>query len=344
MMALTHAAIAAAGVGFILSSTDPLVMGLALLGSQLPDLDTTTSSIGQICFPISSLIEDRWPHRSVTHSLLASGLLFGVAAATIFLGKIDLRIAIALPLGHLIACFSDTFTKQGVQLFWPMPVWCVCGSNPRRRLRTGSTTEYWVLAVAIALLVFNLQLTSGGGLVQTASQQLGLKDGIIRIYNQNAATHQVWAEIKGVRASDRADASGKYLILGTEGSEFVVMDAQGRIYQTGQQLVVLKLTTDVGEPASTQIQTLTFDDIEAIAPLEQLRSGNPNADIFLSGSITVDFPEEVVVEVQPDQLQTLTVTGTTVSLNYCPIEKAIAALRDQWAMGTLSVKILSPVN
>ena len=51
---------------------------------------------------------------------------------------------IALPLGHLLACFADTFTRQGVQLFWPEPVWCISVSNPRRRLMTGGPGEYWV--------------------------------------------------------------------------------------------------------------------------------------------------------------------------------------------------------
>jgi inner membrane protein len=50
-------------------------LGLAVIGSQLPDLDTTTSTIGKIFFPISSWIEDRFPHRSVTHCLLATAAI-----------------------------------------------------------------------------------------------------------------------------------------------------------------------------------------------------------------------------------------------------------------------------
>jgi hypothetical protein len=42
MMAITHAAIAAAGVSLLFGTADPLPLGLAVLGSQLPDLDTTT--------------------------------------------------------------------------------------------------------------------------------------------------------------------------------------------------------------------------------------------------------------------------------------------------------------
>ena len=90
-----------------------MALGLAVLGSQLPDIDTTTSTIGKIFFPISSFIEDRFPHRSITHSLLATAAITLIALPIgYFLG--NWFTAIALPIGHLLACFSDCFTKQGV--------------------------------------------------------------------------------------------------------------------------------------------------------------------------------------------------------------------------------------
>ena len=81
MMAITHAAIAvsAASLTFGLGTNNPVALGLALLGSQLPDLDTTTSTIGQICFPLSNWIEDNFPHRSITHSLLATVVIAAIA-------------------------------------------------------------------------------------------------------------------------------------------------------------------------------------------------------------------------------------------------------------------------
>ena len=208
MMAITHAAIAAAGTSLILGTGQPLPLGLAILGSQLPDLDTTTSTIGKIFFPISSWIEDRFPHRSVTHSLLATA---GIALVTLGVNHFfllgDIMTAIALPLGHLLACFSDTFTKQGVQLFYPEPVWAISVSNPRRRLKTGGAGELWVLAIAIALLTLGIYLANGGGITQKVSQNLGLRDGIVRVYNENAATNQVYASITGYWTSDRLSSS-----------------------------------------------------------------------------------------------------------------------------------------
>ncbi|MGF1539067.1 MAG: metal-dependent hydrolase, partial [Pleurocapsa sp.] len=120
MLAITHAAIATAGTSLILGTADPLLLGLSIIGSQLPNLDTTTSTIGKIFFPISSWIEDRFPHRSITHSLLATASITAVSVLMCFLlGDINIKTAIAIPLGHLLSCFSDTFTKQGVQLFYP---------------------------------------------------------------------------------------------------------------------------------------------------------------------------------------------------------------------------------
>ena len=137
---------------------------MAILGSQIPDIDTTTSTIGKIFYPISSWIEDRFPHRSVTHSLLATVAItiLCLGIGHFFLG--DMKIAIALPFGHLLGCFSDTFTRQGVQLFYPNPAWAVSVSNPHRRLKTGSSGELWVLGIAIALLTLGIHLANGGGI------------------------------------------------------------------------------------------------------------------------------------------------------------------------------------
>ena len=81
MLAITHCAIALSGTSLILGTANPLALGLAVLGSQIPDIDTTTSTIGKIFFPISSWIEDRFPHRSITHSLLATASITLVAWA-----------------------------------------------------------------------------------------------------------------------------------------------------------------------------------------------------------------------------------------------------------------------
>ena len=305
-------------------------------------MDTTTSTIGKIFYPISSWIEDRFPHRSVTHSLLATvGIAVISLAVNYFFLHGSIKAAIALPLGHLLACFSDTFTKQGVQLFYPEPVWAISVSNPRRRLKTGGAGELWVLGIAIALLTLGIYLANGGGITQKVSQSLGLKDGIVRIYNENAATNNVYAEIKGVWTSDRTSADGKYLIIGNEGKEFIVTDGKG-VYKTGAQIITSKVTTTVGEAATTEIRNLTFNDEDAIAPLEELQRAYHNADIYiyLNGELTIDFPEDVKIPIEPNQMATAVLSGSRIKFSYCSLDRAIVYLNAQYALGTIEIKIV----
>jgi inner membrane protein len=202
----------------------------------------------------------------------------------------------------------------------------------------GSVKKFFT---AIALLIVGVYLATGGGITQQVSQQLGLREGLVEVYNKNAGSHHVYAQIEGVRASDRSPIEGKFFILGTEGSEFIVTDGKG-IYKTGQQIIPSKLTTEVGEAATTEVRTLTFNDQEAITSLKQLQAAYPNAAIFLSGSVVVDFPEEVKLPILPDQYQTVSLAGAAVNLEYCGIEGAISMLKEQYAVGTLTVKIVQP--
>jgi inner membrane protein len=224
-------------------------------------------------------------------------------------------------------------------LFYPNPAWAISVSNPRRRLKTGGASELWVLGIAIALLTLGIYLANGGGITQKVSQNLGLKDGVVELYNQNASTHQVYANITGFWASDRTSADGKYLIIANEGNEFIVSDGKG-VYKTGEQIITSKVSTTVGEVAKTEIKSISFDDEEAIASLEELQQTYPGADIYLNGQLSIDFPEDIKIPVEPNQMVTAELVGSSLKLNYCELDRAIALLREQYAVGTIEVRIV----
>ncbi len=81
----------------------------------------------------------------------------------------------------------------------------------------------------------------------------------------------------------------------------------------------------------------------ASAPLQQLRDAYPNAAIYLSGTLTVDFPEEIKLPILPDQYQSISLSGATVQMDYCNIEGAIALLKEQYAIGTITAKVIQPL-
>ena len=224
-------------------------------------------------------------------------------------------------------------------MFYPNPAWAISVSNPRRRLKTGGAGELWVLGISIALLTLGIYLANGGGITQKVSQNLGLRDGIVRMYNENAATNNVYAEIKGYWASDRTPADGKYLIIGNEGKEFIVTDGKG-VYKTGQQIITTKVTTKVGEAARTEIRNITFNDEDAVAPLQELRTAYPDADLYLTGELSIDFPEDVKIPIESNQMATAALSGNRIKFSYCGLERAIALLKEQYAVGTVEVKVV----
>lgn len=169
------------------------------------------------------------------------------------------------------------------------------------------------------------------------NQSLGLRNGAIATYNANG-TRDVYADIVGVWAGDRSRADGKYLILATDGSEFIVTDGTG-IYHTGQSMAVEKLTTALGEPSRRQTQSLVFNDEEPGAQLQQLAIAHPDCQIYLSGSLTVDYPEGISLAAPGRGFQTAALAGTSLTLNYHPLELALLQLSDQWVVGQLTVLI-----
>jgi len=333
MMALTHAVISCAGISLILTTNDPLHLVLAIAGSQLPDLDTSTSTIAQILFPISNWIENRYPHRSVTHCFLATCAIAVFASPLYFYA--DWKTWLCLPLGHLLSCFSDVFTKQGVQLCWPHPVWCISVSNLNRRLQTGGTGEYWVLAIAVITLIGAIKLSGMGGPTALVGSSLGLRSNAMEIYPTNAASYHVYAQVSGTFARDSRAADGDYFIAAGEGNEFVVVNKLG-IFKTGTNIITSRLTTEVGKPAAASVQNIEFDKEEfAITPI-------PDALIFLTGTLTVDEPEAIRITSNPKQLEIAKLANNQINLSYCPLETAIKLLSGQYITGSLEAKIFSP--
>ena len=123
------------------SVIDPQSLGLALMGSLLPDIDHPQSWAGRkfrvISVPLSAMLG----HRGITHSLLA--ILLG----SMTLGAMGLNhISAPLIVGYLSHLLADGLTPSGVPLLWP---------NRRRfslpLCKTGSAMEMLVVGLLAAL-------------------------------------------------------------------------------------------------------------------------------------------------------------------------------------------------
>src|SRR5262245_29896712 len=98
---LVLAIIAGTGLGLVLT---PSVGVFACLGALLPDVDTPTSMIGKLATPIARVLERRFGHRTVTHSVL------GLAVATVTvapLAWVTPQWPLAFALGYLSHLLID---------------------------------------------------------------------------------------------------------------------------------------------------------------------------------------------------------------------------------------------
>lgn len=97
----------AAGIAGAVLLADGTIGGAAavLLGSLLPDIDSTESLLGRRIPLLPRLL----PHRTVTHSALFCCACYFIHAY--------------LPLGLLLHILLDAMNPMGVQLLWPARKW-----------------------------------------------------------------------------------------------------------------------------------------------------------------------------------------------------------------------------
>jgi Predicted membrane-bound metal-dependent hydrolases len=127
--------------------------------SLLPDIDSTKSIFGKLFFPIAWIINRKFGHRTLTHSLLfllfIYGVLFALSYFGIIIDKNFIKIALFAFTSHLI---FDMFTISGVPLFYPFfmnP--CVIPGNPAFRFKSGDLRSEIVVCGVCGLLCFTMQ-------------------------------------------------------------------------------------------------------------------------------------------------------------------------------------------
>jgi inner membrane protein len=313
MMGITHTAISLAGVCALTGNADISVLLLAGIGSQIPDLDTTKSWIGKALYPLAKFLEERYPHRSATHSMFLS-----LAIATLTLPVMWLygwQLWAALPLGHLLSCFSDCSTKLGCQFFYPINKdnW-VIGLNPQNRLETGKAGDYAILASAVCVFCIAFYLiTGGGGISAWATRTLFPTERtaveLLRQENQRAIAVQV----EGTRRVDNSRINDKFWAVGSNGSALIVRSNQNQVLRVGEAgEIIPKRVNILPDRLTMKIRQQRIEEAEAT---EWIRSLPPGA--LVSGTLEIEDANEIDLPLSaPGVMQTVAKSGAGVNLDH----------------------------
>lgn len=119
-------------------------IGVAIVGSLFPDIDTKTSRLGQKVKPISGIIGRMFKHRTLFHSPILYILMY--MAAMHFLPN-EKQITDCFMTGVISHLFLDMLNIKGIPLFYPFKrMYHLAG------IKTGGAGEQ-VFCVGLAIAV-----------------------------------------------------------------------------------------------------------------------------------------------------------------------------------------------
>ena len=343
MMALTHSLASACGVALCLGTASPLVIGVGAIAGQLPDADTSHSWMGRLLFPISRRIERHWPHRTLTHSLVATVAIALLFAPLLFWSG---QLWGAIVLGYSFGWFADCFTKTGVAAFWPYQARLVIPGNPRLRLSTGSRLEYLLVSILAVILSGALFVNSGGGLMRSIEGWLAMPASAVELVLSEGDRWQLQAEVWGVERLTQQPVEGRRyrVIAAITQTDILLQDAEGWLYRAGQsqdaQLRTWRLRIERVRPVQIELRTLELDDLS----LNELDPPIPK-DVYLSGVLELDEEPERIPDpfhFEPMSLQPIGNGRTLARLESAPPDQILALIGDSPAKGRLVARRFLP--
>jgi inner membrane protein len=318
MMSLTHCAIALCTTSITLGTGNAFTLTIAALGSQLPDLDSSTSWIGRALYPASSFLEKRFAHRTITHSFLSTA---AIAVVGLPLCYWDWQWWAGLVLGQFSGWFADAFTRSGVAAFYPSTVRLVIPGNPKARIRSRSPAEYWVLAIAVFLAAVSINLASAGGVTEQFAR-LFFPDisTTVRLFDRYGSEQVITIDLEGRHNHTGERVSGTYTVLEAGTTDVLVESEDGRLYKVGRspdaQIRPSRVQTNVAGRLRLESQEMVVSDQAVMDFCQQVP-----ADAYVSGVLLLEEMDQVQLASSFVEYDTVRTWGGQVELRQarCPV-------------------------
>ena len=341
MLGISHLLISGTAASLLLQTADPVLIAVGAIGGLLPDVDVSTSPAGKVFPWISGYFQETMPHRSMTHSIVASAVVAIASYGTAIFIPQFIPIASALTIGYTFGWFADCFTRGGVEMFWPSPVRCVCPGNRNLRLKTGSNAEYFVLCILVAISLSAFSINSKGGILTQFNRLIASTSGVQGVYNSSGSTHKIVANIKGVRAGDRSKVDGQFQIIQPNGTGFIVLEPKtNKLYKAAtdpdSQIVIEQITADVGKAAITTIESVFVEDQVVGEAISKFNRTNTN--VFISGDLLVEDFDTSILPRDPYQFKFIDASPSNIKLEAAPLKVVIRFLGDEFATGSLQIR------
>ena len=276
-IALLHAG------GRIERALDPTLLIAAFFLGNLADIDTSQSHFGRLVPFIAKPIEQRFGHRTLTHSLWP--VLFLALAAWIvapWWQPAPWWLWATMYATHLL--LDMVVGVSGVPLFWPSPV----RFYYLRKIKAGSTGERAV-ALLLFLTVFVLTWYGTPNPSDWIINASGSLDYAVHRYRTLEPTHELIADIEATDNRSHAPVTGTYRVLGLTGTTFT-LSIDGRPRTAGQHanedLYLRRIVVHPAEERTSYIVP-TFTPTPVLVPVRIHHVSDPATEILVAVGDTV---------------------------------------------------------
>lgn len=163
----------------------PAYLALCAIAAIFPDIDTTNSTAGKIFYPIARIINRKFGHRTITHSLLFLLIIYTILTALTRTDTItDTNITTIVTFSLISHFILDMLTVQGIPFFYPfLRNACVIPGNPTYRFKTGDIRHETIVSGVCGLLCFTFQPLFSNGFWTSYNRAFGTVQHVHRENN-----------------------------------------------------------------------------------------------------------------------------------------------------------------
>jgi inner membrane protein len=271
---------------------------LCAVGSLTPDLDNSKSWLGRIFPFISKPIENKFSHRTLTHSLLAIVFIWSIAVIVKILFDTGNFNPIAFAIGYTSHILIDCASVQGVKILYPFSmknaVFPFDTQNPEAyRVVVGSRADlalgfvFVFLTIPFAYISFKTHTK----IVREIQRDI---NSAVRSYNELSKNFICWARLDGINTTTGDKLKGDYLIISAEKQNMLLIKEGSLTLSVGKDnfkndVFTADILTIPKQKAHVEIKNLSIQN-QTLANAINLN----DSLLFISGEIEFYEPLEPI--------------------------------------------------
>jgi len=271
---------------------------LCAVGSLSPDIDNSKSWLGRIFPFISKPIENKFSHRTLTHSLLAIVFVFLIAVIVKIFFDTGNFNPLAFAIGYTSHILIDCASVQGVKILYPFSmrnaVFPFDTQQPEAyRIVVGSKADvalgfvFVFLTIPFAYISFKTHTK----LIREVQKDI---NSAVRTYNELSKNFICWARLEGINTTTGDKLKGDYLIISAEKQNMLLIKEGSLTLSVGKDnfkndIFTADILTIPKQKANSEIKNLSIQN-QTLANAINLN----DSLLFISGEIEFYEPLEPI--------------------------------------------------